>query len=93
MAVTDSTGASIQTLTSFPINISGTAGPATQTPVGYYLRVVSNQSYSTTDSLGNAKVVNTGDAVYSKYFDTSNALSLTLSASDLTLENNMSYTV
>lgn len=93
LAVTDSTGASIQTLTSFPINISGTAGPATQTPVGYYLRVVSNQAYSTTDSLGNAKVVNTGDAVYSKYFDTSSALSLALSASDLTLENNMSYTV
>ena len=93
LAVTDSTGASIQTLTSFPINISGTAGPATQTPVGYYLRVVSNQSYSTTDSLGNAKVVNTGDAVYSKYFDTSSPLSLALSASDLTLENNMSYTV
>ena len=93
LAVTDSTGASIQTLTSFPINISGTAGPATQTPVGYYLRVVSNQSYSTTDSLGNAKVVNTGDAVYSKYFDTSSPLSLALSASDLTLENNVSYTV
>lgn len=93
LAVTDSTGASIQTLTSFPINISGTAGPATQTPVRYYLRVVSNQAYSTTDSLGNAKVVNTGDAVYSKYFDTSSALSLALSASDLTLENNMSYTV
>ena len=93
LAVTDSTGASIQTLTSFPINISGTAGPATQTPIGYYLRVISNQAYSTTDSLGNAKVVNTGDAVYSKYFDTSSALSLTLSASDLALENNMSYTV
>lgn len=93
LAVTDPTGASIQTLTSFPINISGTAGPATQTPVGYYLRIVSNQAYSTTDSLGNAKVVNTGDAVYSKYFDTSNALSLALSASDLTLENNMNYTV
>ena len=93
LAVTDSTGASIQTLTSFPINISGTAGPATQTPIGYYLRVVSNQAYSTTDGLGNAKVVNTGDAVYSKYFDTSSALSLALSASDLTLENNMSYTV
>lgn len=93
LAVTDSTGASIQTLTSFPINISGTAGPATQTSVGYYLRVVSNQAYSTTDSLGNAKVINTGDAVYSKYFDTSNALSLALSASDLALENNISYTV
>ena len=93
LAVTDSTGASIQTLTSFPINISGTAGPETQTPIGYYLRVVSNQAYSTTDSLGNAKVVNTGDAVYSKYFDTSSALSLSLSASDLTLENNMNYTV
>ena len=93
LAVTDSTGASIQTLTSFPINISGTAGPETQTPIGYYLRVVSNQAYSTTDSLGNTKVVNTGDAVYSKYFDTSSALSLALSASDLTLENNMSYTV
>lgn len=94
LAVTDSTGASIQTLTSFPINISGTAGPATQTPVGYYLRVVSNQAYSTTDSLGNAKVVNTGDAVYSKYFDTSaNPLSVALSAGDISLQNGISYTI
>ena len=94
LAVTDSTGASIQTLTSFPINISGTAGPETQTPVGYYLRVVSNQAYSTTDSLGNAKVVNTGDAVYSKYFDTSaNPLSVALSAGDISLQNGISYTI
>lgn len=94
LAVTDSTGASIQTLTSFPINISGTTGPATQTPVGYYLRVVSNQAYSTTDSLGNAKVVNTGDAVYSKYFDTSaNPLSVALSAGDISLQNGISYTI
>lgn len=94
LAVTDSTGASIQTLTSFPINISGTTGPATQTPVGYYLRVVSNQAYSTTDSLGNAKVVNTGDAVYSKYFGTSaNPLSVALSAGDISLQNGISYTI
>lgn len=94
LAVTDSTGSTVQTLTSFPIHISAAAGPATQSPVGYYLTVIANQAYTATDSIGNHKNVGSGDEVYSKYFDTSaNPLSVTLSAGDISLQNGISYTI
>lgn len=94
LAVTDSYGSTVQTLTSFPINISAAAGPATQSPVGYYITVIANQAYTATDSIGNHKNVGSGDEVYSKYFDTSaNPLSVTLSAGDISLQNGISYTI
>lgn len=94
LAVTDSTGSTVQTLTSFPINISATAGLSTQSPVGYYLTVVANQAYTATDSIGNHKNIGSGDEVYSKYFDTSaNPLSVELSAGDISLQNGISYTI
>ena len=91
--VTNSTGASIATLTSFPFYISGTAGPNTQTPIGYHISITSNETYETVDNIGNAKIVNSGEEVYSKYFNTSEDLLLKLSASDLNIENGITYTV
>lgn len=93
ISVTDSDGNVLDTLESFPVYIYGTAGPSTQTPTGYHLSVIANGSYETTDNVGNAKIVNAGDAVYSKYFDTAEALLVELSAYSLTLENNIDYTV
>ena len=94
LAVTDSTGSTIQTLTSFPINISATAGPSTQSPVGYYLTVVANQAYTATDSIGNHKNIGSGDEVYSKYFDIlAKPLKVSLSAGDISLQNGISYTI
>ena len=94
LAVTDSTGSTVQTLTSFPINISATAGPSTQLPVGYYVTVVANQAYTATDSIGNHKNIGSGDEVYSKYFDMSaNSLRVALSAGDISLQNGISYTI
>ena len=93
LIVTNSNGEAFETLTNFPIKVKGTAGPTSQTAIGYHLTVISNDTYETVDSLGNSKYVNKGDTIYSRYFDNSRELSTTLSASELSLENNMSYTI
>lgn len=83
----------ISNVTAFPFYVSALAGPNTQTPIGYSLNVISNETYETTDVVGNPKVVNIGDAIYSKYFDVTDALMVELSAGNIDLENNVSYTV
>lgn len=93
LTVTNAAGSSFTTLTSFPIKIRGTAGPSSQKAIGYHLTVTANNLYETVDALGNTKLVNKGEELYSRYFDNANELSTTLSASDIHLENNASYTI
>lgn len=78
---------------SYPFKITALAGPNTQKPVSYYISVVSNSVYETTDYIGNQTIINEGDVVYEKYLDTQSAISLTLSAGDIDLENNKEYTL
>lgn len=91
--ITDINGNSIKTLTAFPFYVKGVPGPATQVPIGYHLSVAANEQYETTDNMGNPRIVNAGEAVYSKYFDTFETLLVELSAGNIDLENNISYTV
>lgn len=77
---------------SFPIGVTAIAGPKTQAPIGYHLEVVTKTSYETVDSAGNVKIVSAGDTIYSKYFDITSSLDITLSAGDIDLENNAEYT-
>lgn len=93
LRVTDYKGSALGFLESFPINISAVAGPNTQVPIGYHLVVTATESYETVDNIGNVKYVNQGDAVYSNYFDISRALTTTLSASNISLENNVRYEI
>lgn len=93
LTLTDSTGTQIETLTSFPLNISALAGPKTQAPIGYYVSIIANETYQTTDSIGKNVIINVGDEVYSQYFDMNEPLYLSLSANDIDLENNISYTI
>lgn len=93
LSVTDVNGDPIEVLESFPFYVNATASPETQTPIGYYLTITSNESYETVDSTGNNAYIKEGDAVYSKHFDTDEPLLIELSASDLDLENNVTYTV
>lgn len=94
LSVTNSSGDMLETLTSFPFYVSGLAGPNTQLPIGYHLSIISNEVYQTVDQVGNEKIVNVGEEVYSKYFDTSNnPLLVEFSAGNIDLENNISYTV
>ena len=92
LRLTDSTGADIEELTGFPCYFRGIAGPNTQTPIGYHLTVTANESYETEDQVGNVKMVSSGDQVYSKYFDIRDSLLVEMSASNIDLENNISYT-
>ena len=93
LALTDADANELEIVTSFPFYISGVAGPKTQVPIGYHLTITSNAIYETTDSVGNARTISVGEEVYSRYFDTFEALLVEFSASNIDLENNISYTV
>ena len=93
MSVTDSDGGMLETLEAFPFYIYALPGPETQVPVGYHVSIVSKQIYESVDNFGNRKYVNKDEAVYSKYFDTTDSLLIELSASNIDLDNNMEYTV
>lgn len=89
----DSNDEAIDTLTAFPFYIRGLAGPNTQAPIGYHLTITANEAYETVDQIGNVKMVSKGEAIYSNYFDISDPLMVELSANNLDLENNVTYTV
>lgn len=93
LKLTDANANQLSTITEFPFYVSGVAGPPTQTPIGYHLTIVSNDMYETTDNIGNDITVNAGEEVYSKYFDTFEALLVEFSASNVDLMNNASYTL
>lgn len=93
LSITNSEGASIETLESFPFYIKGIAGPNTQVPIGYHISIVANSTYETVDNVGNTKIISKGDEVYSKYFDTSEQLIVEMLPSNIDLENNVDYTV
>lgn len=91
--VKDVDGNSIESLTRFPFYISAVAGPSTQTPISYHVSVVSNSRYETIDETGNQKIINSGDSIFSKYIDGNNEFPLEMSAGNIDLENNVTYTV
>lgn len=95
LTMTTSSGAPVTTLDSYPFYVSATPYPENQTPLSYQVTITCNNdaAYETVDSVGNPKIINPGDTIYSGYFDTSEKLMLELSAGSLTLENNISYTL
>ena len=93
MSVTKLDGSVVDILEQFPFYISAVAGPVSQSPIGYHVVVVSNDFYDTTDEVGNVKIVNVGDEVYSKHFDTSEDLLIEMSAGNIDLANNVDYTI
>lgn len=80
-------------LTSFPLRIKALAGPASQAPVGYAVSIRALDSYQSLDALGEPYTVSAGDEVLTRYVDTSSALDLRLSASDVDLQGGASYRV
>lgn len=93
LSATTSSGSDIETLTALPIKVTASAGPNTQTPIAYYLSVVSVDAYETFDDFGNIKNVNAGEEVYAKQFDIKTDLEVELTAKDLSLENTMRYKI
>lgn len=91
--VSDIHGNAIDYLSSFPFYIYALPGPRTQTPIAYHVAITSNETYETVDQIGNKQIVNKNEEVYSQYFDISEELLVEMSASNVDLENNISYTV
>lgn len=89
----DGTGDIIDTLTAFPFYIYALAGPKTQAPIGYQLKVTANEYYETVDDTGVTKMINKGDAIYSKHFDITNALIVEMSADNIDIEADIDYTI
>lgn len=93
LSANDYNGNLIETLYSFPLYISAIAGPTTQTPIGYHVTVIANDSYETVDNVGKRKIVSAGDVIYSKHYNTNTDLLIELSAGNIDLENNVNYTI
>lgn len=69
MRITDANKNDIDIITSFPFYILASAGPETQTPIGYHVSITSDKSYKTIDHAGNDTYISKGQEIYSKYFD------------------------
>lgn len=91
--VTNASGVSIDVLTSFPFKITASAYPNTQQPIGYHVEITSNEAYETVDNMGDTKLVGVGETIFSKFYDITTSLNVTVTPSDLRLENNISYTI
>lgn len=94
LRILNSVGTEVDTITRFPFYIAGTAGPSNQKPISYHVSITANESYETVDSLGNAKTIGKDMEIFSKYLDTqSKTLKTSISANNVNLDNNISYTV
>lgn len=77
----------------FPISITGTVLPATQTPVSFYISITANEPYDIVQGDGNEVHVNKDAEIYSNYILTSSSeLALSLQPGDLYLNRGSSYT-
>lgn len=82
-------------LTSFPFYLSCSIGnTANQDPTGYYITIVSNETYTTVNNVGNDKTVGEGSIVYSKYISsTETSMDFEFTAKDVDLEYDVKYTI
>lgn len=93
LSVTNKDGQGIETLTSYPILIKTQTGPSTQTPLSYHLTVIANESYEDEDEIGNFKMVIKDSEIFRQFFDTSKELEYELSANNIDLKTDISYTI
>ena len=94
ISLADSSGATFEVLTSYPLQVNITESSSNQKPTGYLLSVVSTETYETVDNIGNPKIVKAGSEIYHQYFNVdSKSLTVVLRPSDLSLENNITYKV
>jgi hypothetical protein len=89
---------SINQVTEFPFYITATSTPRAQTPISYYIEIISNEKYETVDSVGKAKVVDIGDKIYQRYYDPNSAndpwdFLIEMTPGNIDLKNDVSYTL
>lgn len=82
------------TLTALPLDISLSSGPIAQKPISYQVSITANRTYESVDILGNSTLVMAGSELYSKVLVTSSRWPIiSVSAGDIILENNQTYTL
>ena len=87
---------SVEEINNFPFYFSVQSGPAAQTPISYYVEVISEDTYQTVDEVGKIKMVNTGDKIYQRFYDPQTnpwRFLLEMTPGNIDLENNKTYTV
>lgn len=88
---------SIDEVNSFPFYIYAESLPLSQIPVSYYVEIISNSFYESTDNVGKNKSVNPGDIIYQKYYDPTgdnkHSFALEMSPYNIDLEPHANYTV
>lgn len=82
----------LSSITSFPFYLRCQAGPNSQTPIGYNVVVVANNSYDIEDDVGILRHIYAGDEIYNKTFDISDDLLIEFGPGNIALANNISYT-
>ena len=92
LRVTDNEGNPLvgDILKSFPLHITGTVTPASQTPISFYMSIIAGSSYSTNDQYGDNMDVTEGTEIFSKYLDT-DTLDYILTPSDVDFVSGVRY--
>lgn len=82
-------------ITHYPLRIYAEAFPKNQNAIGYYVNIVANESYESIDKYGNDISIRDQQSVFSKYYPSTNGniFDLVLTAGDVDLDNNITYTV
>lgn len=81
-------------MTTYPIAITMEATPLSQTPIGYSVSVISNDSYEAADMTGINRTISAGQTIFNKYYISSdNTYSIELTPGDVSLVNSTSYTL
>ena len=87
---------SVDNVDGFPFYLSFVASPNAQTPVSYYIEIVSNSTYETIDDTGLTRVISVGDKIYQQTYDPQNnpwEFLLEMTPGNLDLENGVQYTI
>lgn len=93
----DGSGSIVQdgkNLTSYPLQVTSTAGPSTQKVLGFYVEILSLSNYSTSGINGNTIAVISGEQLYYKWVETddiSSTLNLTITPGEVTMISGAAY--
>lgn len=93
LRVVNSNDEAVGVIEAFPFYIDAIAEAEGQLPLGYHITIIANEPYETVDQIGNTVSIAKDQSVFSRYIQTMNPLRLMMSANNVDLENNISYTV
>lgn len=96
LGLQNAAGLPITEVNEYPFIITALAGPSAQRPISYYIEIVANEDYITSDDFGEKVAVHNGDIVYSKFLDpTISAWSflLEMTPANVNLQNTINYTI